>query len=244
MSQAELDALERDVERARAKFVSDLARLRSPDTISNFKEDLWAEALQTKDELVQRTTEAAKEGAQGIFNSLKRQASANPAAALAIGAGLAWRLAHRPPIASLLVGVGLISLLRTAHFQKNGLDDETGIVSHARELAGSARQKMQEWSRDASDVVQQSATRLTDGAASVARQASGVVQGASTVAHETATQIADKAAEMTQHASEVIREVTSDQEVRDNLLLGAATLAITGAIGIAYQRRAHAQNHH
>jgi hypothetical protein len=71
MSQAELDALERDVERARAKFVSDLARLRSLDTISNFKEDLWTEARQTKDELVQKTTEAAKDGAQRIFNSLK-----------------------------------------------------------------------------------------------------------------------------------------------------------------------------
>ena len=244
MSQAELDALERDVERARAKFVSDLARLRSPDTISNFKEDLWTEARQTKDELVQKTTEAAKDGAHRIFNSLKNRAIANPAAALAIGAGLSWRLAHRPPIASLLVGVGLISLLRTAHSQQNGHGDETEIVSQAQEFADSARQKMQEWSHNASDVVQQSMTQLTDGAASVGKQASSVVQGGSTAVRETATQIADKAAELTQHAAEVMREVAPDQEARDNLLLGAAALAVTAAIGITYQRRAHALNHH
>ena len=43
MSQSELDALERDVERSRATLDSDLARLRSPGIISSFKEDLWAE---------------------------------------------------------------------------------------------------------------------------------------------------------------------------------------------------------
>jgi hypothetical protein len=242
MSRAELDALERDVERARAKLVGDLARLRSADTISSFKEDLWAEARQTKDELLQKTTEVAKDGAQKIFNDLKKRASANPAAALAIGAGLSWRLAHRPPLASLLVGVGLISLLRTSYSQQDGRGDEAGIVSHAQELAGSARQKMQEWGHDAGDVVQQSMTQLADEAASVAKQTATVVQGASTAARETATQIADQAAVMKQHASEVMREVAPDQEARDNLLLGAAALAVTAAIGIAYQRRAHAQN--
>jgi hypothetical protein len=228
MSQAELDALERDVERSRAKFDSDLARLRSPGIISNFKNDLWTE-----------TADAAKDGAQKILDDLKKRARANPAAALAIGAGLTWRLATRPPIASLLVGVGLISLLRTAHSQSNG---EAGVASHARELAGSARAKMQEWSQGAGEAVQKSMTQLADGATSVAKQASTVVQGATTAARETATQIADKAAQMTQHASEVMHEATSDNKVRDNMLLGAAALAVTAALGIAYQRRAHARS--
>jgi hypothetical protein len=98
---------------------------------------------------------------------------------------------------------------------------------------------MQEWSQGAGNVVQQSMTQLADGAASVAKQASSVVQGGGTAVRETATQIADKAAELTQHAAEVMREVAPDQEARDNLLLGAAALAVTAAIGIAYQRRAH-----
>ena len=49
-------------------------------------------------------TIAAKDGAQRLFTELKDRAAANPVAALAIGAGLAWRLVHRPPIATLLVG--------------------------------------------------------------------------------------------------------------------------------------------
>jgi hypothetical protein len=36
--------------------------------------------------------------------------------------------------------------------------------------------------------------------------------------------------------------VSSDQKVRDNMLLGAAALAVTAALGMAYQRRAHAGN--
>ena len=59
MSQPDLDELERDVEQARARFADDLARLKSPRNLSAFKGDLWAEATQTKDELIEKTKEAA-----------------------------------------------------------------------------------------------------------------------------------------------------------------------------------------
>jgi hypothetical protein len=49
MSAAELNALEREVELTRARFAGDLARLRSPHTFAEFKEDLWAHARDTKD---------------------------------------------------------------------------------------------------------------------------------------------------------------------------------------------------
>ena len=54
MSDADLNALERDVEQARARFADDLARLRSPSTLARFKDDAWAEARETKDELSAR----------------------------------------------------------------------------------------------------------------------------------------------------------------------------------------------
>src|SRR6266498_2140271 len=117
MSQSDLNALERDVEQARARFANDLARLRSPVNLARFKDDLWAEARETKDEWVEKTKEAAKDGAQRVLTQLTERAAANPAAALAIGAGLAWRLFHRPPIATLLVGMGLVGLLRTSPSQ-------------------------------------------------------------------------------------------------------------------------------
>jgi hypothetical protein len=49
MSEANLNALERDVELTRAKFAHDLARLRSPHNLAEFKEELWAHARETKD---------------------------------------------------------------------------------------------------------------------------------------------------------------------------------------------------
>jgi hypothetical protein len=61
-----LDTLERDVAQARARFADDLARLRSPDNLARFKDDLWAEARETKDELIDKTKETAKDGAQRL----------------------------------------------------------------------------------------------------------------------------------------------------------------------------------
>ena len=63
-------------------------------TISEFKDTLWAEARETKDELIEKTKDAAQDGIQRIIADLKERAAANPAAVLAIGAGLA--LVHRP----------------------------------------------------------------------------------------------------------------------------------------------------
>ena len=113
MSAVQLIQLERDVEVARARFAEDLGRLRDPSTFSALKHDLLEEARQAKDDVVAKAKEAAKEGAEDLLGQLKEKAAANPAAALAIGAGLAWRIIHKPPIASLLVGIGLVSLWRT-----------------------------------------------------------------------------------------------------------------------------------
>jgi hypothetical protein len=49
MSSAELNVLEREVELTRARFAGDLARLRSPHNLAEFKEDLWARARKIKD---------------------------------------------------------------------------------------------------------------------------------------------------------------------------------------------------
>ena len=88
MSQPDLDELERDVEQARARFADDLARLRSPRNLSAFKADLWAEATQTKDELIEKTKEATKDGAQRLFSW---------ALALILG-GAIGNVIGRPPI--------------------------------------------------------------------------------------------------------------------------------------------------
>jgi hypothetical protein len=251
MNNASLNALEREVEQVRAKFANDLARLRSPTNLARFKGDLWAEARETQDELIGKGKEAAKDAAQHLVTELKDRAAANPAAALAIGAGLAWRLFQRPPIATLLVGMGVVGLLRTSTAQHSGqpymgLHDEdpkpqygndAGLASQTSALADTAKQKVQDWSTQAGDVAAQTASQLADKAASLADRASDVLHEAGTAASESMTQIADRAAAVSEQASQRLHAAMPDREQRDTLLLGAAALAVAAAVGIAYQRR-------
>jgi hypothetical protein len=89
---------ERDVEQSRARLTRDLAVLCSPETFASFTDDLKQEAFETKD---------------ALWDDVKARAAANPAAVIAIGAGLAWRLVQRPPIATALIGLGVYSLWNT-----------------------------------------------------------------------------------------------------------------------------------
>src|SRR5205823_4490366 len=165
MSAAKLNALEREVELTRAKFANDLARLRSPHNLAEFKEDLWAHARETKD---------------GVIAEVKARAAANPLAVAALAAGVAWRLFHRPPIATLLVGLGLVGLLRTSPSQHSsqpymGLHDEdpkprrndAGNASLAA-FADAAKEKVQDWSAHTGEAVRQTGTQIADQTASVA----------------------------------------------------------------------------
>jgi hypothetical protein len=72
-----LSIFELEVEEARSKLAKDLALLRSPQTYREFSADLKSEAQS----VVQR-----------VLDALKARAAANPTAALAIGAGIGWRL--------------------------------------------------------------------------------------------------------------------------------------------------------
>jgi hypothetical protein len=254
MSQSDLNALERDVEQARARFANDLARLRSPVHLARFKDDLWAEARETKDEWVEKTKEAAKDGAQRVLTQLTERAAANPAAALAIGAGLTWRLFHRPPIATLLVGMGLVGLLRTSPSQRSsqpymGLHDEDPKPRYRNDAGGAslatrvdaAKEKVQEWSVQTREAVRQTGTQIADKTASVADRASAVLHDAGDAARDTMTQIADKAGSVADRASHRLRDTIPERHDRDTYLLGAAALAVAAAVGIAFQRRAQIQ---
>jgi hypothetical protein len=119
MTKPDLLELERDVENARERFADSLARVRSPAAFEDFKESLVSQAREMRDELIDRTREATQDTISHLLTEVKERAAANPAAALTIGAGLLWRLVRRPPIASLLVGVGAISLFNTPSGQND-----------------------------------------------------------------------------------------------------------------------------
>ena len=251
MSEAVLNALERDVEQARAKFAGDLARLRSPANLARFKNNLWADAREVKDEVIDKAKEAAQDGAQRLLAELKARVAANPLATMAIGAGLAWRLVHRPPMATVLIGLGLIGLARTAPSQRGaymGMNDEDpaplrqsdlrdGGQSRTETLADDAREILQDWSAQASNMARDSAAQIADKAASVADRATDALHDAREVARDTVTHVADKAGAMAARASQTLRDAVPDRDERDAYLLGAAALAVAAAVGIAYQRR-------
>ena len=251
---SELDTLERDVAQARARFADDLARLRSPDNLARFKADLWAEARETKDELVDKTKEAAKDGAQRVLTELKERAAANPLAAAAIGAGLAWRFIHRPPVATLLIGAGLFGLLRTSAPQRSnepymGFHDEERVLRHrtgdgdlaqrAADMTGAVKEKVQDWSASAGETARAAATQIGDKAAAAAEGASQTLHEARITALETLSQATENAAALAERASTRLQDAMPDREDRDKYLLGVAALAVAAAVGIAYQRRTH-----
>jgi ElaB/YqjD/DUF883 family membrane-anchored ribosome-binding protein len=233
MIDANLNALERDVEQARARFADDLARLRSPAALARFKDDVWAEARETKDELVDKTKVAAKDGAQRFLTELKERAAANPVAALAIGAGLAWRLVHRPPVATLLVGMGVVGLLRTSPARSAhpymGLYDEdprlrrsdAGLAARAGDLAEVVKEKVQDWSANAGDVARSAASQVAETASAVSERAAQVLHDA----RDTVTRMGDNAASMTERASDDLQDA-NDAARRTVAQMGDKTASV------------------
>jgi hypothetical protein len=228
MSAAELNALEREVELTRARFAGDLARLRSPHTFAEFKEDLWAHARDTKD---------------GVLADVKARAAANPLAVAALAAGVAWRLFHRPPIATLLVGLGLVGLLRTSPTQADyakaeDFFDPEEWRSRASGFADAAKQTVEDWSAQASQAARDAKTQVAETAVSLRERASNALHDAGDAARDRVARLADDATSFSDQATARLHAAMPDRDDRDNYLLGAAALAVAAAVGIAFQRRA------
>jgi hypothetical protein len=221
MSEAELNQLERDVEQARARFTTDLARMRSPSIYVDFKDEVVAEIRHTKDDLVERTTDAATERAHSIFAEIKDRAAANPAAALAIGAGLAWHLARHPPVTSVLIGLGVMSLWRT---NPQHLSRSAELVAQAKEIAGSVKESATELAGSVQDKVEQLRTSET-------------AERASELAESIKEKVVGTAESLAERGTAVIHGALHEREKQDSYLYGAAALALATAVGIAVQRR-------
>ena len=229
---------ERAVESARAKLTEDLAVLCSARTFATFTDDLKQEALDTRD---------------AVWEKLKARAAANPAAMLAIAAGLGWRLMTQPPIASALVGLGLFSLWRTPgapldkrssflqqsaqSLKTQGEDFATTAGGIAGDLAAQAKDTVsakgtEAWEAAKAKVQQwnEDAGARLDNARAKAKSASdSVVDSLRRQQHDLRDEIAD----MTVAARESLR----DEETRNTVLVGIAGVAIAAALGIACQKR-------
>jgi hypothetical protein len=232
----DLDRLERDLQETRERLARDIDRLRSTETISDFKADVLAHASETKDQLVGRAKESMTAGMQDLWSEAKARAAANPAAALTLGAGLAWRLLQRPPIASALVGIGLISLWRTdPRNPAPGAD----LVARSAEFVETAKAKAEDIGTD----LNARAGRMRSAANEIMESAAEVVGDRLAASQDTVEGLRRRGREMLPTAdqaraamSQIAAFSPSDKD-RDQILLGAAAVALAAAVGIAAQRR-------
>ena len=238
MSDVSLKIQERAVESARAQLTEDLAVLCSARTFAGFTDDLKQQALDTKD---------------AVWEKLKARAAANPAAMMAIAAGLGWRLFTRPPIASALIGLGLFSLWRTSgvpidkrssflqqsaqSLKTQGEDLATAAGGMAADLAAQAKGTVSAKGTEAWEAAkakvqewnEQTSARLDEARSKVKTAGDSVVDGLRRQQHDLRDEIAD----MTAEAKESLR----DEDTRNTVLVGIAGVAIAAALGIACQKR-------
>jgi hypothetical protein len=211
---------EQEVQGARAKLMADLAALRSPANLAEFTDGLKQEAVAAKDSVIERTKETVQTTIEEVVADLKAKASANPAAALAIGAGIAWQLVRHPPIVSALVGVGLYSLLRTpspepvargnadyVDYGKQRLKEQvTDFGLEAVGVAAEAGKALTEKSAELYDGAKEKFRNLTRNAAESATaagsEAKGRTEGLADSAHRTFHNAVDQVEGIVTHSTE------------------------------------------
>jgi uncharacterized protein YjbJ (UPF0337 family) len=192
--------------------------------------------------IVDHAKSTTRSALQGMVDDVKERAAANPAATLAIGAGIAWQLFRHPPIATALIGAGLFSLLRTPPVRMGG-NGTADYLSHAKErlkeqaadLAGEVKDQAAVIAGDVKDDALAMAEALKEQSTELAGAAKEKVQQWGAGVEDVVRDVPVQAASLAQ-ASRAAQSLT-DQDNRDNLLLGAAGLAVVAALGVAYQRR-------
>lgn len=270
MSEPGLNQLEREVQAARAKLATDLSTLRSPATAAEFTETLKLEAMDAKDALLKKAKTSVQSSLESVIEDLKARAAANPAAALAIGAGISWRLIRHPPIATALIGAGLLSLFRTqpppAHPHapadylaqaKSRLVEQAGeaaefardkaaaatqsVAGKARETAGKVKERAQDLAAQASTAASDLAADAKEQTASMWSETTDALQRSAGSARETTSGAVSRASAALDQHWQRTQSALPDAEARDKLLLGAAGIAVLAALGFAWQRRAAQQ---
>ncbi|MBV8850738.1 MAG: hypothetical protein JOZ16_14270 [Methylobacteriaceae bacterium] len=252
----EVDALERDVEAARARLVNRVAQLKGAP-VNGVKDGLVAEAAGYKDEVIDSARQKVTGAIDGFVSDLKRRATDNPVAVAAIGAGIAYRLWQKPPIATLLVGAGVAALFGRSSMREIDIDPYDadrpgayvpgGVAGYGYERTrdqieqkaiGGATVAL-ETARDTADALRQRATELKDNAL---RSAVELMDSA----RDTAERLKRDAVRSSGHAVETAASYANDARVhigpardyaedimRDNgVYLGLAALAIGAAAGI------------
>ena len=245
MAGASLHDHEIEVERSRAKLTQDLAVLCSPKTFAAFTDDLKQEAFDTRD---------------AFWEKLKARAASNPAAVIAIGAGLAWRLIQRPPIASALIGVGLFSLWKTtATTAYDATGKRLDYIQHSKESLKKQAEQVISAAADVAEKAQEAATAkgsdVWGSAKQTMREWQEGMDDTASMLKSSGENILNKVKSSGEDVLEDVRvrqhdlrnqmdewaataaEKLKEDDTRNKLLLGIAGAAISAALSIACQKR-------
>ena len=235
---AELLEHERAVEHSRVKLCEDLAILCSTQTRAAFTEDLKHEALHIKD---------------ATWEKLKARAASNPAAVMAVGAGLAWHFLRNPPITSALIGVGLFSLWKThpkTAYDATGkrlgyLEQSKAVLKEQAEygvaVAGSLAARTGEMATEKGAEAWQGAKETAkEWQEEIGRTINDATDQLRASGEDLLTEVRHKERNLTGQIQGVAAktvEKVQDPDMRNSLLLGVAGAAIAAAVGIACQKR-------
>ena len=244
MTEPSLSVLEHEVEAARAKLAGDLSTLRSPSTATEFTETLKLEAIDAKDALVAKAKAGVQSSIESLLEDAKARAAANPAAALAIGAGIGWRLLRHPPVTSLLVGAGLLSLFRTQPAYAYG-GTSRDYLSHAKTRLGEQASEVAEVAKEKAAALSETVTeKVTETTDDLKERVQDLAKQAASATHRVAKETKEHVSGMWSDTEDTLDQtahtagaIASSPAARDQLLLGAAGLAVVAALGIACQRR-------
>jgi hypothetical protein len=244
MKNGQLEALEREVEEARRRVLADVTRLRSPETVASFKRDVTSEIRWKKDRLLANGKEAARARVDGVIETVKAKIAANPGAALAIGAGLAWRFYRHPPVTPLLVGAGLTALLRTdPEHPQIGSD----VAARAATLARSAGDHVREWPESraadhACELARDTKDRVIEVASLAREKLSGLPEAAVAATRQGLSDTMQRSRSLARTGRTGLHGALASGQ-RDTYLLGFAALALVAAIGMAASRQNQRKPH-
>jgi hypothetical protein len=114
------------------------------------------------------------------------------------------------------------------------LDD---LARQANSVSNLVAEQVQSWSAEAAQVAQEAAAKVADNVSALADRVSETMAHAGEVARASVTQVAANASAARQRVAGDKANGMPEKQVRDQLLLGGAPLAIAAAMGIASQRR-------
>ncbi len=214
MTDQSLYVLEREVEAARQKLAADLGVLRSPQTFSEFSADLKADALEIKDELIDKARTSAQSSVYSLVDDLKARAAANPAAVLAIGAGIAWRLVRHPPVATVLVGAGLYGLFSSSPPLGPRPRTNEGYLAQAKDRLREQASDLALSVKDKAVAIGEAATEKASELASDLRESTEqVYRAAADKVSEATSAATDQAEQWTDQARTSVKELASNMGV-------------------------------